>query len=67
MDNVTSEPLKFLARTCYFPWRFVKTCELYNGELVSNNLNAYRRYLMVDVIEIFRTIQRKVDYAFYYN
>ncbi len=40
-----------------------------NGGLVhvSKNLNAYRRYFMVDVIEIFRTFRRKVDYAFYYE
>ena len=38
------------------------------AKLVFHNFKwVYRRYFMVDVIEIFRTYKRKVDYSFYYN
>ena len=38
------------------------------AKLVFHNFKCvYRLYFMVDVIEIFRTYKRKVDYSFYYN
>ena len=36
-----SEPLKFLACTCYFQRFFQNIVNYKYGELVSNNLNAY--------------------------